>query len=81
MEVLRYLHQGFGLTAHDARACSALKCSVREGHLAVVQYLCEGFNLSKADAHKAHALAGAHPSIAEYLVAWVARGKFDPNWR
>ena len=79
MGVLRYLHQGFKLTAEDARSGNnrALKHSTLNGHLGVVQYLCKGFGMSKADAHAVQGFIRSHMEIDKYMCGWL-RGDVSP---
>jgi hypothetical protein len=79
LEVLKHLHQAFGLSTEDARAdhnC-ALRYSAYRGHLDIVMYLREAFGLTsehaRADDNEAlrsylrHAAIGGHLPVVKYL--------------
>jgi len=73
LPVVKYLREGFGLTADDARAemNEALRSSAVFGHLAVVKYLREGFGLTVEDARVAYGFGNVHPEVDEYMRGWI----------
>ncbi len=52
LDIIKYLHQEFGLTADDARVSNnfALREACSKGYLEIVEYLHEGFGLTADDA-------------------------------
>jgi hypothetical protein len=55
LDVVKYLFEGFGLTADDARACKnkKLNCCISYGYLGVAKYLIEVVGLTANDAREA----------------------------
>ena len=85
LEVVKYLHTEFGLTADDARTLhdEALTYACENGHLEVVKYLHRGFKLTKQDAQYYNnealkfACENGHANVVKYLATGFKLTKED----
>lgn len=76
--MLKYLREGFGLTAADARADNnrALWLAAANGHVEMLKYLREGFGLTAVDAKGCRALW-----IAKWYKHNGAVQELRDNWK